>query len=179
MMRVLWQELTFGLHDPQQLARVLIRLVAATLMGGLVGFQRESTRKPAGLRTHVLVCLGTAALVVAGLSNGLSVEGISRVIQGVVTGIGFIGAGSILKLSQEHAIKGLTTAASVWMTAAIGVAIGLGSLGIALILCVLALIILSFARLEHSIEKNAQHHYHFDPGKKQKDGAPVADADED
>jgi putative Mg2+ transporter-C (MgtC) family protein len=151
MLRVLWQELSSGLHGPDQLAHVVIRLVAATVLGGLVGIQRESTRKPAGLRTHVLVTLATAAFVTA-CAGSMSSDGLSRVIQGIVTGIGFIGAGSILKLGQEHEIKGLTTAASVWMTAAIGVAVGLGSLGIALMITVLALIILSLARLEHSIE---------------------------
>ena len=122
------------------------------IFGGIVGVQRESTRKPAGLRTHVLVSVATAAFIIACSASGMSTDGLSRVIQGIVTGIGFIGAGTILKLSQEHAIKGLTTAASVWMTAAIGVIVGLGSLGIALMVTVLALIILSLARLEHSIE---------------------------
>lgn len=152
MLRVLWQELSFGLHGPDQLAHVIIRLLAATLLGGLIGIQRESTRKPAGLRTHVLVSVATAAFVIAGTGSGMSSDGVSRVIQGIITGIGFIGAGAILKLSHEHEIKGLTTAASVWMTAAIGVTVGLGSLGIALMIAVLALIILSLARLEHSIE---------------------------
>jgi len=152
MLRVFWQELTSGLHDSQHVAQVIIRLVAAMVLGGLVGVQRERTRKPAGLRTHVLVSVATAAFIVACSANGMSSDGLSRVIQGIVTGIGFIGAGTILKVSQEHQIKGLTTAASVWMTAAIGVIIGLGSLGIALMVTVLALIILSLARLEHSIE---------------------------
>ena len=152
MLRVLWQEISFGLHGPDQLAHVVIRLLAATLLGGLVGIQRESTRKPAGLRTHVLVSVATAAFVTACSGAGMSADGLSRVIQGIVTGIGFIGAGSILKLSHEHEIKGLTTAASIWMTAAIGVTVGLGSLGIALMIAVLALIILSLARFEHSIE---------------------------
>jgi putative Mg2+ transporter-C (MgtC) family protein len=156
MLRVLWQELSFGLHGADQLAHVVIRLLAATLLGGLIGIQRESTRKPAGLRTHVLVSVATAAFVIACTGSGMSSDGVSRVIQGIITGIGFIGAGAILKLSQEHEIKGLTTAASVWMTAAIGVTVGLGSLGIALMIAVLALIILSLARLERSLE--AQHH---------------------
>ena len=152
MLRVLWQELTLGLRDSDQLAHVIIRLLAATILGGLVGIQRESTRKPAGLRTHVLVSVATAAFVIA-CASSMSSDGLSRVIQGIVTGIGFIGAGNILKLSHEHEIKGLTTAASVWMSAAIGVTTGLGALGIALMITVLALIILSLARLEHSIEQ--------------------------
>ena len=153
MLNILWQELTRGLHSGDEAFHVIIRLVAAMIFGGIVGVQRESTRKPAGLRTHVLVSVATAAFIIACSASGMSTDGLSRVIQGIVTGIGFIGAGTILKLSQEHAIKGLTTAASVWMTAAIGVIVGLGSLGIALMVTVLALIILSLARLEHSIEK--------------------------
>jgi putative Mg2+ transporter-C (MgtC) family protein len=152
MLNILWQELTRGLHTSDEVVRVIIRLVAAMILGGIVGVQRESTRKPAGLRTHVLVSVATAAFIIACSANGMSTDGLSRVIQGIVTGIGFIGAGTILKVSQEHQIRGLTTAASVWMTAAIGVIVGLGSLGIALIVTVLALIILSLARLERSIE---------------------------
>src|SRR5262245_47690958 len=131
-MDLLWQELTLGLHDRQQLARVVIRLVTAMILGAIIGVQRESTRKPAGLRTHMLVCLGTAGFLTACTSFGMQTDALSRVIQGIATGIGFIGAGSILKLSAEHEIKGLTTAASVWMTAAVGVAVGLGALGLAL-----------------------------------------------
>jgi len=152
MLDVLWQELTSGLHDSKQLEHVIIRLLAAAILGGLVGFQRETTHKPAGLRTHMLVSVATAAFVVASASGGLSVEGWSRVIQGIITGIGFIGAGTILKISQEHAIKGLTTAASVWMTAAIGVTVGLGNLGIGLMVTFLALTILWLWKVEHSVE---------------------------
>ena len=75
----------------------------------------------------------------------MSSDGLSRVIQGIVTGIGFIGAGSILKLNEERDIQGLTTAAGVWMTAAIGVAVGLGSLGVALLSTLFTLIILALA----------------------------------
>jgi putative Mg2+ transporter-C (MgtC) family protein len=149
-MEVLWQELTSGLHDSKQLARVIIRLLVAALLGAIVGIQRERSRKPAGLRTHMLVSLGTALFVIACSGVGMAWDPLSRVIQGIITGIGFIGAGSILKLSQEHEIKGLTTAAGVWMTAAIGVTVGLGSLGVALMCTVLALIILG---LENWIQK--------------------------
>ena len=153
MLDVLWQELTSGLHDSKQLARVIIRLVAATLFGAIVGIQRESTRKPAGLRTHILVSLATAAFVISCSGVGMSLDGLSRVIQGIVTGIGFIGAGSILKLGEQHEIRGLTTAASVWMTAAIGVTVGLGNLGIGLMITILALVILALEKLEHQVEK--------------------------
>lgn len=144
-MDIFWEELTSGLPDARQLMHVLIRLVAATLLGAVVGFQRERAGKPAGLRTHILVTLGTAVFVLACSGVGMSSDGLSRVIQGIVTGIGFIGAGSILKLNEQRAVQGLTTAAGVWMTAAIGVAVGLGSLGIALLSTLFTLIILALA----------------------------------
>jgi len=151
MLDILWQELTSGLRDRQHLAQVIIRLVAAMILGGIVGIQRQTTRKPAGLRTHMLVCVATTAVIVTCSASGMSTDGLSRVIQGIVTGIGFIGAGTILKLSHEHEIKGLTTAASVLITAAIGLVVGLGSLGIALMITVLALGVLLLAPFEHSI----------------------------
>jgi putative Mg2+ transporter-C (MgtC) family protein len=140
--------------DTRQLVHVLIRLLAATLLGAIIGLQREQAGKPAGLRTHILVCLGTAVFVLSCSGVGMSLEGLSRVIQGIVTGIGFIGAGSILKLSEERDIQGLTTAAGVWMTAAIGVSVGLGSLGVAILSTIFTLIILALAGpLELSVEK--------------------------
>lgn len=142
-MDILWEELTAGLGDSRQVTRVVIRLVAATVLGAIVGFERERAGKPAGLRTHTLVSVGTAVFIMVCSSVGMSSDALSRVIQGIVTGIGFIGAGSILKLSEERDIRGLTTAAAVWMTAAIGVGVGLGSIGIAGISTLLAVTILA------------------------------------
>src|SRR5215510_8110434 len=153
-METLYHELTLGLHDRQQIARIVIRLLAALILGGLVGLQRKRTHKPAGLRTHMLVCLGTAVFVSTCGAVGMAFDAQSRVIQGIVTGLGFIGAGSILKLSQEHEVKGLTTAAGVWMTAAIGVTVDLGALGIAIIATILTLIILAVAtRFEKFVQR--------------------------
>ena len=153
-MDIFWEELTSGLPNTRQLVHVLIKLTAATVLGAVVGFQRERAGKPAGLRTHMLVTLGTAVFVLACSSVGMGADPLSRVIQGIVTGIGFIGAGSILKLDRERDIQGLTTAAGVWMTAAIGVAVGLGSLGVALLSTLFTLIILSFAkRFERRIDE--------------------------
>ena len=146
-MEVLWQELTAGLADFGQLERVLLRVVMATLLGALVGFEREKAGKPAGFRTHILVSLGTAIVVLACAGSRMDMDGLSRVIQGIVTGIGFIGAGSILKLSEQRDIQGLTTAAGLWMTAAIGVACGLGTIGLALIATGMTLIVLWVLRL--------------------------------
>src|SRR5215510_10803809 len=128
-MDAILEELTTGLPDARQLARIVIRLLVAMLLGAIVGVQREQTGKPAGLRTHMLVALGAALFVLAPLEVGMGSDGLSRVIQGLATGIGFIGGGAILKLSEEREIRGLTTAAGVWMTAAVGVAVGLGRIG--------------------------------------------------
>ena len=148
-MDLLWQELTTGFPDRTRLAIVLIRVIAAVLLGGFLGIERERTGKPAGFRTHILVCLATAVVVLACTEAKMSVDGLSRVVQGVVTGIGFIGAGSILKLSQERQIKGLTTAAGLFMTAIIGIAVGLGALGLAVIGTLLTLLVLG---LEHVVD---------------------------
>lgn len=144
-MDIVWEELTSGLPDKRQLVHFLIRLMAASVLGAVVGWNREKAGKPAGIRTHILVCLGTSVFILACSGVGMSSDALSRVIQGIVTGIGFLGAGSILKLNEERDIQGLTTAAGVWMTAAIGVAVGLGSLGVALLSTVFTVIVLALA----------------------------------
>lgn len=145
----LWHELTNGFPDRERFVIVLVRMFAAVLLGAVVGIERERAGKPAGLRTHMLVSLGTAVVVIACSDAGMSLDGLSRVIQGIVTGIGFIGAGTILKLNEQREIQGLTTAAGLWMTAAIGVAVGLGILGVALIGTLVTVLILV---LEHFID---------------------------
>lgn len=163
-MDLLWQELTYGLQDRGHLAIVLLRVLFAVLLGGIVGIERERAGKPAGLRTHMLVSLGTALVVLACSGAAMSMEGLSRVIQGIVTGIGFIGAGSILKLDEERHIEGLTTAAGLWMTAAVGVAVGLGALGVAVIGTIVTLIVLA---LEGVVESRIS----SKPSKKERDNA--------
>lgn len=153
-MDIFWDELASGFPDLTQLAHVVIRLIAAALLGAVVGYERERTGKSAGLRTHILVTLGTTLFVLAAAGSGMSSDGVSRVVQGLTTGIGFIGAGAILKLAAEREIQGLTTAAGIWMTAAIGVAVGLGGLGLALLSTVLAFIVLAVVgRIEFRMEK--------------------------
>lgn len=153
-MEIFWQELYFGLPDMQQLARVIIRLIAAVLLGSIIGYEREKAGKAAGLRTHILVTLGTCLFVLACSGSGMDSDGLSRVIQGIVTGIGFLGAGSILKLNEKRDIQGLTTAAGIWMTAAIGVAIGLGEIGLALLGTILTVIVLAIiGQVDYKAEK--------------------------
>lgn len=145
-------------YPTSELAHFATRLLVASLLGALIGLQRERAGKPAGLRTHILVCLGTAVFILSCSSVGMSLDAVSRVIQGIVTGIGFIGAGAILKLNSEQDIKGLTTAAGVWMTAAIGVAAGLGSLGVAILGTLITLFTLALAapieRATHKLTKS-------------------------
>lgn len=153
-MDIFWEELTSGLPDSRQLIHVIIRLIGAVVLGALIGFQRERAGKPAGLRTHILVTVGTCVFVLACSNFGMSSDGLSRVIQGIITGIGFIGAGSILKLNEQRDIRGLTTAAGIWITAAIGIAIGLGVLGVAILATVLTLIVLALVgSIEVRIDK--------------------------
>ena len=106
----------------------LSRLGLATALGALLGYQRERVHSTAGLRTHILVCLGAAFFVLASVEAGQTSADISRVIQGIVTGVGFLGAGTILKVGDRLEVHGLTTAASIWLTAGIGVGAGLGHL---------------------------------------------------
>ena len=142
-MDIILEEMVSGLPDLRQLVSLVTRLLTAMILGALVGAQRESIGKPAGLRTHMLVAMGSALFVLAPLEAGMELDGMSRVIQGIVTGIGFIGAGAILKLQEKREIEGLTTAAGIWMTAAIGIAAGLGRWGLALVSTVLTWITLS------------------------------------
>jgi putative Mg2+ transporter-C (MgtC) family protein len=142
-MEILWQELSFGFPESHELERVVIRLIAAAFLGACIGIERQRAGKSAGVRTHMLVTVGTTAFLLACTRYGMNLDGMSRVIQGIVTGIGFIGAGTILKLEGESEVKGLTTSAGIWMAAAIGVSVGLGALGLAVMTTFLALIILT------------------------------------
>jgi putative Mg2+ transporter-C (MgtC) family protein len=146
----------FDLPDGWQLARVSARLVVAVILGGLLGYERERAGKAAGLRTHMLVALGAAIFVLAPLESGMAIADLSRVIQGIITGIGFLGAGAILKRVRRMEIEGLTTAANIWFTAAIGTAVGSGQLWLPTLGTLLALVVLAaLRRLEARLEPEA------------------------
>jgi putative Mg2+ transporter-C (MgtC) family protein len=131
------------LSDVDQLTRTALRLVLALTFGAMIGWERERRDAAAGLRTHMLVALGAAVFVLAfDLSDADSAD-LSRVVQGVVAGIGFLGAGAVLKLEKREQIHGLTTAASIWVTAAVGVIVGLGREGSALMITLLVLVVLA------------------------------------
>jgi putative Mg2+ transporter-C (MgtC) family protein len=139
----------FSVPGPGQTFVVIVRIVAAALLGAVIGGERELEGKAAGLRTHMLVALGAALFVIASREAGLRPGELASVVQGVAAGIGFIGAGTILKLAERGEIKGLTTAASIWMTAAVGIAAGIGPLWIPVLAAASAWVILfALARLE-------------------------------
>lgn len=128
--------------DAAQATRIVVRLAVAALLGGLLGWEREHAGKAAGLRTHMLVAMGAALFVLVAEQAGVQPADNSRVLQGVIVGVGFLGAGTILKGDADHRVKGLTTAAGVWLTAAIGVAAGLGREVTAVLSTLLALAVL-------------------------------------
>jgi len=164
-----WTEITRSVPDAPQLARITLRLSVALLVGTAIGLQRELTHKPAGLRTHMLVALGSALFTLGAQESGMASADLSRIVQGVATGIGFLGGGAILKLTSEKEIHGLTTAAGIWMTAAAGAEVGLGQIAVALIgVCFGLLVLAGFQRLErqlgHRARRDAENHDHIDPG---------------
>lgn len=101
-----------------------IRIVLAVVLGGLIGLEREVHDRPAGLRTHILVCVGSTLFTVVSISFTGQYIDASRIAAGIVTGIGFLAAGAIFR-AEKH-IQGLTTAADIWVIAAVGIAIGVG-----------------------------------------------------
>lgn len=144
------------LSDAAQFTRVVARLLLAILLGAVVGYEREMHGKTAGLRTHMLVALGVALVIVSAEQTGVQPAEMTRVLQGLFAGIGFLGAGAILKLDEKQRVTGLTTAASIWATAAIAAAAGLGREATAILATLLVYVILSLLlRLEHKMERNS------------------------
>src|SRR5690349_13739149 len=123
----------FGWPDIDRLIHVVLRLGIAATLGGLIGLERQWVGKAAGIRTHMMVALGAAVFVLVPTLVGLDSGDLSRVIQGIAAGIGFLGGGTILKGSSEHDIEGLTSAATIWFTGAIGIAAGVGQVWLALV----------------------------------------------
>jgi putative Mg2+ transporter-C (MgtC) family protein len=144
------------LNDPVQFTRVAVRLLVATALGAIVGYERERHGKTAGLRTHMLVALGVALVIVSAEQSGITPADMTRVLQGLFAGIGFLGAGAILKLDDQERVKGLTTAASIWATAAIAAAAGLGREATAVFATVLTYAILALLlKLERRLARVA------------------------
>ena len=126
------------------------RLGLSFVLGSIIGLERERKKRYAGLRTHILVCMGSTlimltSLYIYGIHQGKTVIDPGRIAAGVVTGIGFLGAGTIIR--SKEGVTGLTTAASVWISAAIGLAVGCGYLSAALITTVFSYLVLSFLKI--------------------------------
>lgn len=142
---------------PADSLALALRLGLATLLGAAVGFNRQISLKPAGLRTHALVALGAALMAHTGLQLGQPAgdgAAASRIIQGLVAGIGFIGGGVILHRADLRMVQGLTTAASIWVVAASGIAVGVGLWRAAVITILVALVILTLGRtIDHMLHQ--------------------------
>ncbi|MCW4005337.1 MAG: MgtC/SapB family protein [Candidatus Bathyarchaeota archaeon] len=117
---------------------VFLSLVLAVVLGAVVGLEREFAHRPAGLRTHVLVCLGSCLFTIVSVSFSADP---ARIAAGIVAGIGFIGAGTIW--AEVDKVKGITTAASLWATSAIGITVGIGDYPLAVVVTVLVFLVLS------------------------------------
>ncbi|OHE83751.1 MAG: methyltransferase [Lysobacterales bacterium RIFOXYD1_FULL_69_11] len=133
----------FSVPDAATLAVIAARVLTAALLGGLIGWERERKGRTAGLKTHILVAIGSALFVLAPLLADIDGGDVTRVMQGIVQGIGFLGAGAIIKTEKGERVEGLTTAAGIWMTAAIGMAAGMGQEMVALITTVVALMVVN------------------------------------
>jgi putative Mg2+ transporter-C (MgtC) family protein len=134
------------------LGDMIARLVLAALLGALVGFEREAHGRPAGLRTHMLVCMGSTIFTVVSVSFVGNSPDPSRVAAQIVSGIGFLGAGTIIR--QGNVVRGLTTAASLWTIAAIGMAVGVDwrLATFAVIASIVVFVVLSVMnRVEHTL----------------------------
>ena len=142
---------------PLSLSGMILKLVLACVLGGIVGWEREVVRKPAGFRTHVLVCMGSAVTMIISIfiynemqrAGAAPLPDPARLGAQVIVGVGFLGAGTIIKEGAN--IKGLTTAASLWTVACIGLAIGIGCYSVAISATVLVVVVLIvFNQLENS-----------------------------
>lgn len=130
-----------ALPDAATMTVILVRVLAAAALGGIIGWERERKGRAAGLKTHILVSVGSALFVLAPEVAGISGGDNTRVMQGIVSGIGFLGAGAILRDGMR--VEGLTTAAGIWMTAAIGMAVGMGQEMLALLTTLLAWLVVA------------------------------------
>jgi len=131
-----------------------VRLLVAALLGGVIGLQREKVHRSAGLRTHMLVALGSSLFVLGGRESGMTPVELSRIYQGIAGGVGFLGAGVIFKRAEQGDVQGLTTAASIWATAGVGCACATGAVWLPAFTAILTALILGpLSRLENHARK--------------------------
>jgi putative Mg2+ transporter-C (MgtC) family protein len=139
---------------PTPPSEAFLRLALAAVLGGAIGLEREHRRKPAGLRTNMLIALGSALFSILSVELGAGAGSPDRIAAQVVTGIGFLGAGAILRSGEN--VHGLTTAATIWVNAAIGMAAGLGSYTVAAISAAITVVVLALLPfVEDFFEKRA------------------------
>lgn len=146
------------------LIEIILKLLLAVALGGLVGLERESSQKPAGFRTNILICVGATMMMIL---SGLILQGkegsandFTRIAAGVITGIGFIGAGTIIQ--ARGIVVGLTTAATLWAMAGLGLVIGAGYYWVAIIFtAIIILTLVIFRQLEEQYLKKSLYHYHL------------------
>lgn len=147
----------FALPDAGTMTVIVTRVLCAAVLGGIIGWEREAKGRAAGLRTHMLVSVGAALFVLAPLLADVDPGDVTRVMQGIVQGIGFLGAGAILRRNSGGRVEGLTTAAGIWMTAAIGMAAGMGQEMVALITTLVALVVFAvLPKFEKSKKRAAE-----------------------
>lgn len=146
----MWQEIWItvlsefsDIPDVAQVTIITLRILVAATLGGLLGYERERKRKSAGVRTHMLIAMGSALFIIIPQQAGISSSDLSRVLQGMIAGVGFLGSGAIIIGTKDVETRGLTTAANIWVTAAIGVAVGMGRESTAILSTFIALLILT------------------------------------
>jgi len=137
--------------DAAEITRITLRLLVAAVLGGLLGYEREQQGKSAGVRTHMMVAIGAALFVLIPQQAGATTADLTRVLQGLIAGVGFLGAGAIITGTRQLEARGLTTAAGIWVTAAIGVAAGMGRESTAILSTLVALFVLSVVPWVHRV----------------------------
>jgi putative Mg2+ transporter-C (MgtC) family protein len=159
MLQEIWSTIVLefsDIPDVETVTKITVRILIAAVLGGILGYERERKSKSAGIRTHILVAVGAAIFIIGPTQAGMSLGDLSRVIQGIIQGIGFLGAGAIIIGTTTRQTQGLTTAASIWIAAAIGIAAGLGMDATAVLTTIIVLFVLSVVPLiTKSTQKNS------------------------
>jgi len=118
----------------------ILPIIVAVVLGGIIGVERELRNKPAGLRTNILICMGAAAFMVIAHRMGLGADAVSRMTAGIVTGVGFIGGGAVLR--DRTGVTGVTTAATIWVVTSIGIACGMRLYDVAIVITLFSILVL-------------------------------------
>lgn len=150
MLHEIWSTVVLefsDIPDVETVTKITVRILIAAVLGGILGYERERKSISAGVRTHMLVAVGAAIFVIGPTQAGMSLGDLSRVIQGTIQGIGFLGAGAIIIGTSTRRVQGLTTAASIWAAAGIGIAAGLGIEATAVLSTIIVLFVLAVVPL--------------------------------